>query len=91
MLCCAVDCELGAELRREKGYEAVLVSEGSHNAERHLANKGRNNNSMEGFETERLSLRRRHTGAQRDATTKRRGLALSNTKKKKKNFASCVS
>lgn len=32
---------------------------GSHNAERHLANKGRNNNSLLRSGTERLSLRTR--------------------------------
>ena len=86
--CCAVRWTVGWERRaeeseRERERERVWGGScvrGSHNAERHLANKGSNNNSAEGLRPRGLPLRTRHTGAQRDATTKRRGLALSNTK-----------
>ena len=91
--CCAVRWTVGLraqswgererETERERERERVWGGScvrGSHNAERHLANKGSNNNSAEGLRPRGLPLRTRHTGAQRDATTKRRGLALANIK-----------
>lgn len=48
MLCGGLWAERRAEERREGGTRRSCVI-GSHNAERHLANKGRNNNSTEGL------------------------------------------
>lgn len=65
---CAALWTVWAEQERERGDERERAR-GSHNTERHLANKGRNNNSTAGSDAQ-SGAPFTHTAAQRHATTR---------------------